>query len=208
MSLSPKATIQNDWRKFLENVYRGRTMHPYPSGQEISMYPEEILIVCRGVVQLNTIHASGNDVILGVVGASMPFGLPLSSLNPYQAIALSDVDIMRLSVKEIEQSPILAQGIFRNLIRRLQQSEAMVSVVNYRRVEDRLRQLLLLLKSEVGQPTPQGDRLNVRLTHQHLANAIGSTRVTVTRALGELQAEGWLTIDKNRYIYINFPSSC
>jgi len=42
----------------------------------------------------------------------------------------------------------------------------------------------------------------VRLTHQHLANAISSTRVTVTRALGQLQEEGWLFIDRNRYIVI------
>jgi CRP-like cAMP-binding protein len=167
------------------------------------MYPHEIWIVCRGVVQLNTIHANGTEVILGVVGTSIPFGLPLTILNPYQAIALSDVDLMRLTMAEIEQSPILAQGIFRHLTRRLQQTESMLSVVNQRRVEDRLRQLLLLLKNEIGQDTSEGIRLNVRLTHQHLANAIGSTRVTVTRALGELQMEGWLSIDKNRYIMIH-----
>jgi CRP-like cAMP-binding protein len=194
---------QSDWRIFLENVYRGRNLYPYAGGYEIPMYPHEIWIVCRGVVQLNTIHANGTEVILGVVGTSIPFGLPLTILNPYQAIALSDVDLMRLTMAEIEQSPILAQGIFRHLTRRLQQTESMLSVVNQRRVEDRLRQLLLLLKNEIGQDTSEGIRLNVRLTHQHLANAIGSTRVTVTRALGELQMEGWLSIDKNRYIMIH-----
>jgi CRP-like cAMP-binding protein len=195
--------FQSDWRVFLENVYRGRNLYPYSGGYQIPIYPHEIWIVCRGVVQLNTIHTNGTEVILGVVGTSMPFGLPLTILNPYQAIALSDVDLMRLTMTEIEQSPILAQGIFRHLTRRLQQTESMLSVVNQRRVEDRLRQLLLLLKNEIGQDTSEGIRLNVRLTHQHLANAIGSTRVTVTRALGELQAEGWLSIDKNRYILIH-----
>lgn len=195
--------FQTDWRRFLENVYRGRSLYPYPHGQEIPMYPQELWIVCRGVVQLNTIHSNGVEVILAVVGTSMPFGLPLTTLNPYQAIALSDVDLMRLTMTEVEQSPILAQGILKHLTRRLQQTEALLSVVNNRRVEDRLRQLLLLLKNEVGQDTPNGIRLNVKLTHQHLANAICSTRVTVTRALKVLQADGWLSIDKNRYISIH-----
>ncbi|AFY75327.1 cAMP-binding protein [Synechococcus sp. PCC 7502] len=203
MTYSSRTDTQTDWREFLENVYRGRNLYPFASGHEISMYPHEVWIVCRGVVQLNTIHSSGTEVILGVVGTSMPFGLPLTTLNPYQAIALSDVDLMRFSMAEVEHSPILSQGIFRHLIRRLQQTEAMLSVINHRRVEDRLKQLLLMLKNEVGQDTPHGVCLNIRLTHQHLANAISSTRVTVTRALGELQAEGWLSFDKNRYILIH-----
>ncbi len=207
-SLNTEPTFLPDWRKFLEDVYRGRNLHPYASGQQIPMYPYEIWIVCRGVVQLNTLHPSGNEVALGIAGASMPFGLPLTGVNPYQAIALSDVDLMRLTMSEVEQSPLLAQGIFRHLTRRLQQSEALLSVISYRRVEDRLRQILLLLKNEIGQTNAEGTRLNVRLTHQYLANAIGSTRVTVTRALGQLQEEGWLTIDKNRYIFIPSSSTC
>jgi len=62
--------------------------------------------------------------------------------------------------------------------------------------------LLLLLKQEIGQPVDQGTRLTVRLTHQHLANAISTTRVTVTRLMGKLQQEGWLVVDKQRHIII------
>jgi CRP-like cAMP-binding protein len=202
-SFDTETYFQTDWRGFLENVYRGRSLYSYSSGHEIPMYDHEISIVSRGVVQLSTIHPSGTEVILGVVGVSIPFGLSLTTLTPYQAIALSDVELMRLSITEVENSPMLARGIFRHLTRRLQQTEAMLSVVNHRRVEDRLCQLLMLLKNEIGQDTPSGSRLPVRLTHQHLANAISSTRVTVTRALGELQANGWLSIDKNRYIVIH-----
>jgi CRP-like cAMP-binding protein len=78
----------------------------------------------------------------------------------------------------------------------------MLAMVGCRRVEDRLRQLLLLLQMEVGQPVPEGTRLSVRLTHQHLASAIGTTRVTVTRLLGQLKEEGRLLIDENRHIIL------
>jgi CRP-like cAMP-binding protein len=40
------------------------------------------------------------------------------------------------------------------------------------------------------------------LTHQQLANAIGTTRVTMTRLINQLRDEGWLEIDRNRYIIL------
>jgi CRP-like cAMP-binding protein len=94
------------------------------------------------------------------------------------------------------------QGIFRQLTRRLQQTEGILATVGYRRVEERLRHLLLLLVREVGQPAPEGTRLSVRLTHQQLANAIGTTRVTVTRLLSQLQEESWLIVGNDRHIIL------
>lgn len=197
-----EATPQPELRQLLEELYRGRSLQPYRSGQPIRMVADEILVVCRGVVQLGTLYDSGDEALLGLACPSMPFGLPLSLIRPYQAFALTDVDLMRLRVVEVEQSPMLAQGIFRHLARRLQQTEAVLAMVGYRRVEERLRHLLVLLKQEVGQPHANGTRLSVRLTHQQLANAIGTTRVTITRLLSQLQEEGWLIVDSTRHIVL------
>jgi CRP-like cAMP-binding protein len=112
------------------------------------------------------------------------------------------VDVLALNLTEIDQSPALAQSIFLHLSRRLRQTEAILALVGHRRVEDKLRSLLLLLRQEVGYPVEKGTRIGVRLTHQHLANAIGTTRVTVTRLLGKLQKEGWLNVDKSRHFVL------
>jgi CRP-like cAMP-binding protein len=202
-SFSLEANPQPDLRQLLEELYRGRSLQPYRSGQPIRMLSDEILVVCRGVVQLGTLYDNGDEALLGLACPSMPFGLPLSFIRPYQAVALTDVDLMRLRLTEVEQSPMLAQGIFRHLVRRVQQAEAVLATVGYRRVEERLRHFLMLLKQEVGQPIADGGtRLSVRLTHQQLANAIGTTRVTVTRLLSQLQEEGWLKIDSSRHIIL------
>lgn len=193
---------QPDFRQLLEELYRERNLQPYCSGQAIHMLPHEIWVVCRGIVQLGTLYDSGDEALLGLACSSMPFGLPLTLIRPYQAIALTDVDLMRLTLDEIEQSPMLAQGIFRHITRRLRQAEAVLAMVGYRRVEDRLRHLLLLLRQEIGQPTAAGTRLSVRLTHQQLANATGTTRVTITRLLRQLREEGWLVIDRSRHIIL------
>uniref|UniRef100_UPI003D31D25B Crp/Fnr family transcriptional regulator n=1 Tax=Leptolyngbya sp. AN02str TaxID=3423363 RepID=UPI003D31D25B len=192
-----------DMRRLLEQLYQGRTLQPFRSGQEIPLLPREVWIVCRGVVQLGTFYDTGDEALLGLACPSMPFGLPLTIIRPYHATALTDVDVMRLTWDEIEQSPLLAQGVFQHTARRLRQTEAVLAMVGYRRVEDRLRHLLLLLKREVGQPVGTETRLSVRLTHQQLANAIGTTRVTITRLISQLREEGWLSIDCDRHIVLS-----
>jgi len=201
-----EALAPQDLRQLLEEYYQERTLVPYPAGQTIPLQSDEIWIVGRGVVVLSTLYQSGDEAVLGLAGPAMPFGLPLTAIVPYQATALTDVDVMRLTMAEIEQSPSLRQGIDRQLARRLRQTEALLALGGYRRVEERLRQLLLLLAQEMGQPTADGLRLTVRLTHQHLANAIGTTRVTVTRLIGQLRRENWLTIDANRHLIVRYPA--
>lgn len=202
-----EVTLQRDLRDLLEELYQEKTLHPFRAGQPIPLLENQVWIVCRGVVQLNTFYANGEEALLGLASPSMPFGLPLTLIHPYQAIALSDVDLMPLAIAEIEQSPVLSQSIFRQLNRRLRQTEALLALAGHRRVEERLRQLLLLLQEEVGQPVPQGTRLGVRLTHQHLASAIGTTRVTVTRLLGQFRQDGWLTIDRSRHLVLTHKQS-
>jgi CRP-like cAMP-binding protein len=201
-SFALEAAPPSDLRHLLEQLYQGRSLQPFSSGQEIPMSPQEIWVVCRGVVQLGTFYDTGDEALLGLACPSMPFGLPLTLIRPYHAIALSDVDLMRLSWAELEQSPLLAQGVLMHTARRLRQTEAVLAMVGYRRVEDRLRHLLVLLRREVGQPVAGGTRLGVRLTHQQLANAIGTTRVTVTRLISQLKEEGWLQIDGDRHFVL------
>ena len=59
------------------------------------------------------------------------------------------------------------------------------------------------IAADYGQPCEQGLRLNLRLTHQDLASALATTRVTVTRILGSLREEGWLHTDAQRRLIIS-----
>jgi CRP-like cAMP-binding protein len=194
------ASVPTDWRLLLEELYQGRNVTTVKGGQFIAMKATDVFIVCRGVVQLSTLYPNGDEGLVGLVCPSMPFGMPFSQLNPYEAIALTDVVLMRIHIMEVEQSPRLAQGLFRELTRRLQQTEALLAIAGYRHVEDRLRQLLYLLRQELGQVTPEGVRLSTRLTHQQLAGLIGTTRVTVTRLLKDFREQGWVDTDAQRHL--------
>ena len=196
-----------DLRQVLEQLYERKTLHSVDSGQEIELHPEDIWIVARGIIQLGTLYDTGDEALLGLACSSMPFGYPLTSIRPYHATALTHADLIKVTTNEIQASSVLAQSLFHHLSRRLSQSEAMLAMAGYRRVEDRLKHLLLLLRQDIGQATSKGTRFNIRLTHQQLANAIGTTRVTITRLLNVLRQEEWLTFDRHRHIVLLYGSN-
>jgi CRP-like cAMP-binding protein len=192
LSSTAQRVSQNDFVAVLEQLYRERTLMPYTAGRTMPLRRHEVLIVCRGVVQLHTIQPDGSETLLGLAGPSMPIGLPFTIVDPYWATALTDVDVLPLPMTEVESSPILMAGICRHVMLRLQQSEAWLAIAGKRLVGDRLKQLLLLVAHEFGQVEPGGVRIPMRLTHHQLATATGTTRVTVTRLLKEFKMEGWL----------------
>lgn len=198
-----------------EIVKEERRLHFYRKSEEISIIPQGLWQVERGMVQVSTLCCNGDEVTLGWVGTGNYFGQYwFPSLNFNQSLTLpklnlcisyrgiSDVYLKWYNISEVETNPALAQAILPQLAKRLQQTERLLAMGGHKRVEDRLHQLLLLLKQEMGQSVAQGTRLSYRLTHQHLANTIGTTRVTVTRLLGKLQQEGSIEIDAGRHIIL------
>ncbi len=184
----------------------GRRLHFFAKGEEIPLVSQGVWQVCQGLVQLSTLCANGEEVWLGWAEPATFFGQWFSLLQAYQATALSDVQLTWFSLAEINASPRLAQTLLPQMVRRMRQTEALLAISGQRRVEDRLQHLLLLMKREIGQPVAEGTRLDVRLTHQNLANAIGTTRVTVTRLLSKLKNEGAITLDRNRHIILKKDS--
>ncbi len=184
------------------NPSDARPRHFYSKGESIPLNDESIWLVCQGLVKLSAV-SEAQEVVVGLAGSQMPFGNSLTSLETYQATALSKkVQLVSISLKEIAASPSLAQALLPKINRRLQQTESFLAISGQRRVIDRLQHLLLLLKQEFGQPIPQGTRLSVRLTHNELASACCTTRVTMTRLLGKLQQKGMITFDHKNHIII------
>ena len=186
-----------------EEPIEGRRLHFYAKGEKIPLVSQGIWQVCQGIVQLSTFHPSGEEVWLGWAAPSTFFGQWFSLLQVYEAIALSDVYLTWFSLSEINASPNLAQKVLQQIVRRMRQTEALLAISGQRRVEERLQQLLLLMKQEIGQPVAGGTRLGVRLTHQNLANTISTTRVTITRLLKKFKQEGLITFDAERYLILN-----
>lgn len=207
-SISLTSSPHLSLRGSLEDTFQRRDLVSLTAGSRVPMLRHHVWLVARGMVKLSSMNEQGEDVLLGLAGPNEPFGEPLSNLDLYEATTLSDCDLLCLSMDEIQQTPHLASTLMLALIRRTRQSEALISLLGLRRVEDRVRGFLELLAEEYGQPCEDGLRLNLRLTHQDIAGALSTTRVTVTRVLGLLKEEGWLKLSSQRQLVIcNLPIS-
>jgi CRP-like cAMP-binding protein len=199
----PSANAINRTTVPLDELYRQKTVLIYHKGKSIPLLDRDIFFVQQGIVQLSSFDAEGNDILLGLVSSSMPFGLPLTLVEPYHAIALSNVSLIRFSIAEIEQYIDLNRLVLRGLDMRLRQSEAIQYILCSRHIKEKLYRFLVLLCREVGEPVANGTRLKVRFTHQHLASTIGTTRVTITRMLQKFQQDGTITLDEKRHIVVD-----
>jgi CRP-like cAMP-binding protein len=183
--------------------FEGKRLYFYEKGELIPLAASGLWQVYQGAVQLSKLDAAGEDeIILGWAIAETCFGMWMTDIPTYQAEAISDVYLRWFSQSEIEASPVLAHTLIEQLSRRLIKAEELLSIVGMRRVEDRLWQLLLFLKKELGKETKAGTRIQVRFTHQNLANAICTTRVTVTRILGTFQDRGLIEWDSDRHLIV------
>jgi CRP-like cAMP-binding protein len=191
-----------DGHQILEDLYRNQNAIPVKSGRFIPMKTEDIFIVYCGLVKLNTLSPKGDEQIIGLAHPSMPFGLPLTKLNLYEAVALTDVLLVRIDQTQIDESPVLMENLLREMTRRLQQTESLLAIAGEHPIEDRLRLLLQFLSDEIGKETDRGVRLSVRLTHEQIASLAVTTRVSVTRIFIEFRKEGWLEADAKRHLLI------
>ncbi|MEO1004073.1 MAG: Crp/Fnr family transcriptional regulator [Cyanobacteria bacterium J06638_7] len=199
---SLEASYRDSFRDLLETSFEKRSLVHLSAGSTVPLLKRSVWMVIRGMVKLSAISIQGDELLLGLAGPNEPFGEPLSNVQAYEARTVNDSDLLCLSCEDLAGSPDLAIALLQGMAARYRQSEAMLALLGLRRIEERVRGFLELLANDYGQPCDKGLRLNVKLTHQELASALSTTRVTVTRVLGALRDEGWLHIDSQRRLVI------
>ena len=174
----------------------------YHKGETIPLDHQAIWQVCSGLVKLTTYSQSGQEVLIGLAGPKAPFSPSLTALPLYEATALADTQLWRIPLTDYATSPALKQRLLPQISQRLKQTELLLAVYGQTQVADRLQSLLRLLKQEIGQPVADGTRLSVRLTHEDLAIACCTTRVTITRLFSKLQQQKKLSLDCKHHLIL------
>ena len=182
------------------SLIQDRPVHKHTKGETILLNPLVVWYVRQGLVKLNTFCETGEEILIGLATQDMVFGSNMTSLPIYQATALSDVELVSIYVSEIAENPILSHLLLPKINQRLQQTESFLVIAGKRRVEERLYYLLQLLKQQIGESVAGGTRLSVRLTHEDIASACCTTRVTITRLMGKLQQQGLISFDSKKYV--------
>jgi CRP/FNR family transcriptional regulator, cyclic AMP receptor protein len=159
-----------------------------------------VYIVRTGCIRLFKVLPDGRSINLGVLGPNTLFTQEdISDGIASGAVAEALVD-STISVIETEnlaslitESPDLASAVVAGMTKRFTELQTLVEQLLVRDTAVRLATTLLNLAHRFGRPTADGMvAIALPLTHQGLANMIGSNRVTVTRKLLELQESAHL----------------
>ena len=159
---------------------------------------DALYIVSAGQVKVVLIGEDGREVILSVLGDGDFFGeMALIDDEPRSAhvIAMRDSRLLVLRrddfQQQIQQHPSVALKVLKVLVQRLRRADAKIGGLVLLDVNGRVARLLLDLSEESG-----GPRITRRLTHHTIAQMIGSSRETVSRAMRELTERGLIDITR------------
>ena len=168
---------------------------------------ERVFLIRRGAVRLSRVYESGEEITVALLRENSLFGV-LSLLTGhrsdrfYHAVAFTRVEMVTApaaSVRAaIEADTAVGLRLLQGLSSRILQTETMIETLTHRDMSSRLVSFLLVLCRDFGVPDDLGITIDLRLSHQAIAEAIGSTRVTITRLLGDLRQSGLVQIDRKK----------
>lgn len=134
-----------------------------------------------GVARSITWLEDGTVITLGLWGAGEVIH-QTRSLEPFQIECLTKVEATPISnPQQLETAALLAY---------VQQLEELAIIRSHKRVDAMMLKLLDWLANRFGRDVEAGRMIDFRLTHQDIAELLGTTRVTVTRTLSQFEQNG------------------
>ena len=167
------------------NQSRQAHLRQFKTRSTLPLLPNSLWKIETGVVKTLTWLEDGSTVILGLWGPGDVVGKALSQVEPYQIECLTAVEATNLPVSE--WYPLTSV-----LLRHIQQAEELMVIRRYKKTDIMLVKLLTWLAKRFGREIDQGQLIDLRLTHQDIAEILGSTRVTITRTLSQLEQQGFI----------------
>lgn len=161
-------------------------------------------VIRSGSVKVTRASGDGREKIMALLeGGDFFAEMSLLDQRPRSATVrtLEATDLLALSrvafLDLLTRSPSLSLGVIRVLTQRLRDADEQASSMSFHRVDERVKNLIERIAQPEGE---EGVRITPRLTHQQIADMVGTSRETVTRAIKQLKLRGWLQQRGKRYL--------
>lgn len=181
---------------FEKTVALPSKLQSFSPGEKMPLQPNAFWLLKRGAIKTMTWDEEGTVVNLGYWGVNDVVGQPLSQVEPYQVFCLTYVEAVCIPSK---QSSAIADAIYQHL----KQTQELLCIVRSERMHQRLIKILVWLSQKFGRRVEQGQLIDIRLTHQELAEVTGATRVTITRLLNQFEQQGVISRPRRYAIVVN-----
>ena len=165
---------------------------------------DSLYVISSGKVKVTINDMEGKEVILALLGSGEYFGeMALLDSGPRSACAITKEPTQLLifsknDFMDIFSSNPIAFSLLKGLIKRLREANKKIESLALLDVYGRVARLL----NQLAKPQDQKMVIEEKLTHQEIANMVGSSREMVSIILKELSSGGYITIDK-KLITIN-----
>jgi CRP/FNR family transcriptional regulator, cyclic AMP receptor protein len=158
---------------------------------------EVVFILKRGSVDLYRLHPDGRKLVIARLAEGSIFGeMSLIGQRMYGcfAEAAEDCLICVLSRSDLQalvrRNPDVGLEILAELGDRLRERESELEAISFQTVPARLAALLIR--------EADADGILQGLTHQELAERLGTYRETVSQVLGRFRQQGWISVEQRR----------
>jgi len=200
----------------LQELDKVKYASAYPQGAVLfveGQAPRGVYMICGGRVKLSTTSRDGKTLILRIAQAGevlglhatvsgKPYELTAEALQPCQLDFIRRDDFLRFLQHHSDACLNAAQHLSKNcqsayeMIRSLGLSHS---------VAEKLARLLLEWSSD-GDVVKEGIRIKVSLTHEEIAQLIGTSRETVTRVLGEFRQKKLAQLRGSTLVILDKPA--
>jgi len=171
---------------------------------------DAVHFILSGRVKISRVTRDGKELTLGYRAPGELFGeLCLFDGGPREEMAevVDGAELLRVDRETLMDmaaaSPQLGVALARGLIERCRDVERQMEFLMFKDVHAKLAELLLKLSVEFGVKDPRGTLVALNITHQEMANLIGSTRETVSLALSLFKKKKLVVSDGRRVIVLD-----
>ncbi len=187
------------------------TVHHYAKGDYVFRCGgpgHNVYFLRSGKIKIHQLSPLGREVILWFCFSGEIFGLAEAARGGGRVVnaqACEASEVLAVAQEKymdfLDRHPQVAKLSMQVLSSRLRVLGEMFVNLVADDVNTRIGKLILRLSARYGTRVGKEIFLNIPLTHQEIADMIGTSRQTVTSALGALKRQGVLSID-NRRIHI------
>lgn len=164
---------------------------------------DNFIMVYSGKVKLTVTSEQGQEKIIQIVKQGDILG-EVAAFDrgnyPVTAEVIEDAVIGMISVDEllklVQKCPVVSLNLLKIMSRRLRQLQRQVKNLALKDAYGRLASRLFKLARDHGHQEEQGVTIGLALTHQDLANFIGTSRETVSRILREFEKAQVISVNK------------
>ncbi len=186
----------------LDELFAVAQHRRYDAGASISDpegSPERAFRCVSGTIKVTKLLASGREILITILQTGSVWSdravlngywkdVFIEAMEPSEIVSVDAVAFERI----VRSSPDLLAKFMLRISEQVSDALTLLDDFRGRDVASRLARVLVRFSKQYGVPTERGVRIELPVTHQDLANMIGTARETVSRNMARFRQQGYV----------------